>query len=161
MDVFVAVGTSHFDSLVERMDALAPKLPGKVVMQIGIGAVEPKNAAFFRFAPTLHEYIAGASVVVSHGGFGIMTEALAEGKRVVGVENRDMYDNHQVELLRKFSEEGYITWCRDLSTLEESIHEAARSNPRPYIKPESTIGARIREFLGAPVAAVAAAEESR
>jgi UDP-N-acetylglucosamine transferase subunit ALG13 len=161
MDVFVAVGTSHFDSLVERMDEIAPRLQGRVVMQIGIGSSTPKNVEFFRFAPSLAGHMAAASVVVSHGGFGIMTEALGMGKRVVGVENKDMYDNHQVELLRKFSEEGYITWCRDLRTLEESIHEASRSNPRPYTRPESSIGRRIREFLGAPVSAVPEPEERR
>jgi len=161
MKVFVAVGTSHFDSLVEGMDAIAPRFAGGVVMQIGIGTVVPKNAESFRFAPTLGDRIAEADVVVSHGGFGILTEALTQGKRVVGVENAEMIDNHQRELLKKFSDEGYLIWCRDITRLEEAIREAVASTPRPYVVPESTIGARIREFLGAPALAVRAAEEAR
>jgi UDP-N-acetylglucosamine transferase subunit ALG13 len=161
MKIFVAVGTSHFDALVERMDAIAPGLPGGVTMQIGIGRVVPKNAPSFRFEPSLRDRIAEADLVVSHGGFGIMTEALSQGKRVVGVENSEMMDNHQRELLLKFSEEGYITWCRDLSGLEESILRAAGSNPKPYVLPESTMGARIREFLGVRATAARPAEIER
>lgn len=155
MNVFVAVGTSHFDELVERMDAIASRLDGRVVMQIGIGSYEPRHAAFFRFSPTLREQIAAADLVVCHGGFGILTESLEQGKRVVGVENSAMYDNHQVELLTKFAGEGYITWCRDLATLDEAIRAAAASTPRAYERPPCTIGARIREFLGAGPSAAA------
>jgi UDP-N-acetylglucosamine transferase subunit ALG13 len=72
-----------------------------------------------------------------------------------------MMDNHQRELLLKFSDEGYITWCRDLSGLEEAIRVAALSTPKPYVLPESTIGDRIREFLGAHARVVRPAEIER
>jgi beta-1,4-N-acetylglucosaminyltransferase len=147
MSIFVAVGTSHFDSLIGKMDELAPRLGEKVVMQIGLGRIQPRNAEYFRFAPSLQPYIDEASIVISHGGFGVMTEALSRGKPVIGVENTDMYDNHQTELLEQFAEEEYILWCRTMDDLEAAIREAPRRTFRPYAKPESTIGARIRKFL--------------
>jgi beta-1,4-N-acetylglucosaminyltransferase len=146
--IFVAVGTSHFDSLIEQVDSIAPRLPEEVVMQIGTSRREPKNAAFFRFAPSLEEYFARASVVISHGGFGIMTEALERGLKVIAVENTDMFDNHQVELLEKFDAGGYVLWCRDLRDIESAIAEVDRRTFRPYTRPECHIGERIREFLG-------------
>lgn len=146
--IFVAVGTSHFEDLIRQVDAIAPRLSEEVVMQIGSSITEPKNTSFFRFAPNLDDHIARASIVISHGGFGLMTEALERGRKVVGVENHEMFDNHQVELLEKFDQMGLIHWCRDLRDLETAIGEVSRRTFQPYSRPECSIGERIREFLG-------------
>ncbi len=146
--IFVAVGTSHFESLIRQIDAIAPRLTEEVVMQIGSSTTEPKNAAFFRFAPNLDDHIARASIVISHGGFGLMTEALERGRKVIGVDNNEMFDNHQVELLEKFDQMGLIHWCRDLGDLETAIGEVSGRTFQPYSRPECSIGERIRDFLG-------------
>ena len=68
-----------------EMDELAPTLGSPVVMQIGLGAYVPRNAEHFRFAPSLDSYYDQAELVVGHGGFGTIVEALQRGKKLVCV----------------------------------------------------------------------------
>ena len=92
MSIFVAVGTSHFDSLIGKMDELAPRLGEKVVMQIGLGRIQPRNAEYFRFAPSLQPYIDEASIVISQSGssrrrarMSPISRSMAAGENRLGV----------------------------------------------------------------------------
>ena len=48
--IFVTVGTTDFDQLVEAADRLAAAGDEEFVIQIGHGHYEPQHAAWFRFA---------------------------------------------------------------------------------------------------------------
>ena len=54
--IFVTVGTTHFDELVETVDKLAEKLKEKCTIQIGVGKYIPKNCKWFRFKSSLKNY---------------------------------------------------------------------------------------------------------
>ena len=145
--IFVTVGSTDFDALVRAMDDLAPRLGEPVVMQIGLGEYEPQNAEFFRFAPTLDDHYAQASLVVAHGGLGTIVEALELGKKLVCVVNPTTYDRHQEHLLRLFSEQNNLLWCKDLAHLEESIRQARAADFAPYQPPECRIHEAIDQYL--------------
>jgi UDP-N-acetylglucosamine transferase subunit ALG13 len=145
--IFVAVGTTDFDALIIKMDEVAPCLSEPVVMQIGDGQYIPKNAEYFRFAPSLEPYYDEASLVVSHGGLGITTEALAKGKKLVGVENISLHGGHQVDLLRTLAHEGYLIWCRDLNNLLEEIKRAEHHSFKRYVAPDCAVHIVINKFL--------------
>jgi beta-1,4-N-acetylglucosaminyltransferase len=145
--IFVTVGSTDFDALVRDMDDLAPRIGEPVVMQIGLGEYEPKNAEFFRFSPALDDYYARASMVVAHGGLGTIVEALESGKKLVCVVNPTTYDRHQEHLLRLFSEQNNLLWCRDLAHLEESIRQARATDFAPYQTPACHIHDVINEYL--------------
>ena len=145
--IFVAVGTTSFDTLVKVMDDLSPSLSEEVIMQIGHGTYEPKNCKYFRFVPSLTPYYEQASVVVSHGGVGITTEVLQYNRPLVGVEDISQPGRHQQEILRALSEEGYLIWCQDLNTLPQMI-ELAKTALKPYVFPECSIHTIVSKFLG-------------
>jgi hypothetical protein len=97
--IFVTIGTTDFDALTQTMDNLSLDLPEKVVVQIGKGKYIPEHCEYFRFAPSLDPYYERASLVVSHGGLGIITEVLERGLPLVAVEDPNQPDRHQRDLL--------------------------------------------------------------
>ena len=145
--IFVAVGTTDFDALVQAMDRLCPTLAEEVVIQIGHGCYEPQHARFFRFAPSLRPHYESSSLVVAHGGLGITMEVLEQGKPLVSVSNPDRYDRHQDDLLETLEAEGCLLWCRELSQLPETIEQARKTTFKRYVKPECRIAEIIGDFL--------------
>jgi UDP-N-acetylglucosamine transferase subunit ALG13 len=146
--ILVAVGTTDFDALLRTMDRLSPSLPEKTIMQIGRGRYTPEHCEYFRFVPSLRPYYERASLVVSHGGLGVVTEVLSIGRPLVAVEDPDQPDRHQREILGIWEQESYLIWCKDLRMLPEAIAQARLRHLRPYVPPECRIHEIVAEFLG-------------
>ncbi len=145
--IFVTIGSTDFDSLIQAVDRVAPILNVKGIMQIGHGLYEPVNLPFFRFAKSLDSYYEQATLAIAHGGLATTMEVLKKGLPLVSVSNPDRYDNHQEDLLAAMAKEGYLIWCRNLDNLEQSIDKALSTLLRRYRPPECTIHHVINEFL--------------
>ena len=145
--LFVTVGTTDFDGLIQTMDHLATKIDEKVIAQIGKGNYIPNHMDHFRFAPSLDRYVDMARIVISHGGLGTIMEVLQKGCRLIGVNNPDRYDLHQEELLEALEEQGHLIWCRNMSLLAEALHKAETQTFIPYNKPRCTIAEVIKDYL--------------
>jgi len=146
--IFVTVGTSAFDQLVEKFDKLAPSLNDQVLVQIGHGRYIPENCRYFRYAPSLDPYYDEADVVVAHGGLGTTIEVLRKGKKLISVENTTCVDDHQLDILRLFAEKGYMVWCRDLDELPSLLERVPDMSFRPYVTPPCRIAEVIKDFFG-------------
>jgi glycosyltransferase involved in cell wall biosynthesis/UDP-N-acetylglucosamine transferase subunit ALG13 len=144
--IFVATGTTDFNTLVRKMDELSLSLDEEVVMQIGRSSYVPKNCQHFRYAPSLVPYYEQASVVISHGGLGILTEVMALGKPLISIEDPNQPDRHQQQLLQIWSEQNHLIWCKELSDLPDAI-KRAKTELVPYEVPESSIHIHIKEYL--------------
>jgi UDP-N-acetylglucosamine transferase subunit ALG13 len=145
--IFVTVGTTDFDALVESVDRLAPKLGLEVVAQIGRGQYEPRNIRWFRTAPSLEPYYRDADVVISHGGLGTVIEVASLGKPLLALSNPDRYDRHQDDLLGYMERQGHLLWCRDLASLEASLQRVRAMESRPYETPPTRVHLVIQEYL--------------
>jgi len=145
--IFVTVGSTDFDALVQAVDNLVPSLLTQGIMQIGHGQYIPVNVPYFRFAPSLDPYYGQASLVIAHGGLGTTMEVLKRGLPLVSVSNTDRYDNHQQDLLSSMAKEGYLVWCRRLDELKQAIETAQTILLRRYQPPECKIHLVINEFL--------------
>ncbi len=145
--IFCTVGTTDFDPLVRAVDDLAPSLGEPILFQIGEGAYEPKHGEWFRLRPSITDLLAQASLVIAHGGFGTVIEALTLGARLVGVPNPDRYDRHQEQILRRFAADGYLLACFDLVDLPQAIRHARVMPFRRYEPPETTLHLDIKAFL--------------
>jgi hypothetical protein len=53
---------------------------------------------YFDFTPSLAQYVADASLIISHAGSGSIFESLTAGKTLIVVPNPLLMDNHQTEL---------------------------------------------------------------
>jgi beta-1,4-N-acetylglucosaminyltransferase len=135
--IFVTVGTTAFEGLIEAADRL-PKDLG-VVIQKADGQYEPKNHPFFDYTDKFDEYVRKADLVVTHGGAGTLFDLMDKGKKIIGVANEERSDHHQSDLLQELSDSGYILWCRDLTDLARTVTEGLGFTPQNYVKPESNI----------------------
>jgi len=104
--IFVAIGTTDFDALIQAMDNLSSSPPEQVVMQIGRSKYIPEHCEYFRFVSSLIPYYERASLVVSHGGLGIVTEVIERGQPLIAVEDPNQPDRHQREILDVWEQGG-------------------------------------------------------
>ena len=146
--IFVTVGSTDFDPLIRAVDEICSlRSDLEVLMQIGLGRYEPQYAPFFRFAPSLEPHYDQADLVIAHGGLGVIMEVLHRGLPLIGVDNPDRPDRHQVDLLSYLSEHGYLVWCHDLSQLEATIDSMGNRKLRRWQSRPCTIHLIVDEFL--------------
>ncbi|PNW74114.1 hypothetical protein CHLRE_13g585850v5 [Chlamydomonas reinhardtii] len=167
--VFVTVGTTKFETLVERVDslellrALKDKGYTKLVIQKGNGSycpsvIVPKgqtkgttegvDVEYFDYSPSLAAYITSAALVISHAGSGSIFETLTAGVPLIVVPNPLLMDNHQVELGEQLAAMGHL-----VSAAPEQLLAAVRSfDParlKPYVKGSAAgMAAAIDKQLG-------------
>lgn len=144
--IFVAVGTTDFNALIEAMDRLSLELSEKVVMQTGRSRYQPQHCEHFRFTPSLDPYYEQASLVVSHGGLGIITEVMNRGLPLVAVEDVDQPGRHQQQLLEVWSQANHLVWCRAIEQLPEAIKQA-KQGLVPYQKPDCSINLILADYI--------------
>ncbi|MGH0167727.1 UNVERIFIED_CONTAM: hypothetical protein FKN15_052557 [Acipenser sinensis] len=101
-----------------RRKALRELGYGRLVLQIGRGAVEPapySSAEFtlevFRYKESITEEIRSADLVISHAGAGSCLETLGVGTSLLVVVNDQLMNNHQLELARQLYRDGHLYYC--------------------------------------------------
>ena len=88
--------------------------PSKSFPQLSGQIFGPGIFKILSFLPedVFKKYIDEASVVISHAGSGALFNAIKKGKKTITVARlkkyHEMVDDHQTELAKKLSEEGYI-----------------------------------------------------
>lgn len=149
--IFVTVGSTDFDALIQAADKVAPSLDVEGIMQIGHGRYIPAHWPHFRFAPSLDPYYEQATLVIAHGGLATTMEVLGRGLPLVSASNPDRFDNHQDDLLSAMAEEGYLVWCRHLDQLgqavESALQAAQNGSLKRYEPSECRIHTVIHDFL--------------
>ena len=152
LQVFVTVGTTQFDQLVQTVSSLdfLQKLRklgySKVTFQTGRGESVPDIARdqvpglvveYYQFKSSIREDIESADLVISHAGAGSVLETLGAGKPLLVVINDELMGNHQTELARQLYKDGHLYYC-NCSTLSETLDTANFSILKPFSpgKPE-------------------------
>lgn len=154
--IFLTVGTQFpFERLIKAVDHILEQNPNKeeVFAQIGNSLYKPRNFAHVSSMTSKHfeNYFKKASAVIGHAGVGTITMALNLNKPLLVMPRMQVYhehvNDHQVALVRKFEQQGYILAAyseQQLSHQMESLKAFVPSKrsiqPRPVIK-------RIERFL--------------
>uniref|UniRef100_UPI0037E81698 UDP-N-acetylglucosamine transferase subunit ALG13 n=1 Tax=Semicossyphus pulcher TaxID=241346 RepID=UPI0037E81698 len=146
--VFVTVGTTSFDELIETItcpesvQALKARGYERLVLQVGRGSLLPEadscphiSLQAFRFKNSIAEDIKQADLVVSHAGAGSCLETLGAGKPLLVVVNDKLMDNHQLELARQLHMDSHLLYCT-CSTLTETLRTMDLSVLQPYLRGE-------------------------
>lgn len=116
--IFVTVGTqpNGFLRCLKEVEQLIVKydIKEEVIAQIGNTDFKTDKFKIIRFTSEneFKDLIKNASVVISHAGSGALFNSIKEGKKVIAMARlhdfNEMADNHQIELVKKLSESGYI-----------------------------------------------------
>ncbi len=116
--IFVVLGTqkNQFQRLLCMVEDLISSglVNEPIIAQIGYTEYESKNFQTFKMVDEsmFQQYVSEASVIITHSGSGALFSAIKKGKKIIAVarlsEYGEMIDDHQVELVRKLTEEGYI-----------------------------------------------------
>ena len=121
MQIFVTVGTTRFDELVNAV--LAPEFKSsaqlagytRVIVQYGHSHIpQVDDASFyslFQFQHSISRLIKESDLIITHGGSGTILECLHNRKPFIVVVNCSLMDNHQAELANKLSAQGYCGLC--------------------------------------------------
>ncbi len=116
--IYITLGTqaTDFSRLLRMVEKLIQEkhINEEVIAQTGYTTYKPQGVHCFDFVPEdkYQEYISRARVVVSHAGTGALFSSIKQGKKVIAVARLakygEMINDHQVEIVKKLSHEGYI-----------------------------------------------------
>ncbi|KAA8588816.1 UDP-N-acetylglucosamine transferase subunit ALG13 homolog [Etheostoma spectabile] len=143
--VFVTVGTTSFDELIESItspetvEALKARGYERLVLQVGRGSLLPAahscphiRLQAYRFKDSIAEDLKQADLVISHAGAGSCLEALGAGKSLLVVVNDKLMNNHQLEMARQLHMDSHLLYCT-CSTLTQTLRMMDLSVLQPFL----------------------------
>ncbi|XP_071482381.1 UDP-N-acetylglucosamine transferase subunit ALG13-like [Diadema antillarum] len=142
--VFVTVGSTSFDSLVEVVTSgdvvtVLKKLGyTRLCVQYGRGQFEPKSfdqpdftLEAFRYKDSIAADIRGADLIISHAGAGSCLEALEANKPLLVVINELLMGNHQIELADQLYKDQHLLYTTP-SKLAADLESMDLSQLKPF-----------------------------
>ena len=116
--IYITLGTQGADfsrclKMVEQL-IVDEGIKDEVVAQVGNTIYRPKNMKCFDYVTETEyqKYISKADVVITHAGSGALFSCIKKGKKAIAVARLakygEMVNDHQTELVRKLTEEGYL-----------------------------------------------------
>lgn len=140
--IFIILGTQDksFDRLLKEIDKLIINniIKTKIIVQAGSTKYESDNMEIYDLLPMnkFKEYIKQSDFIITHGGVGSILDSLKYNKKVIAVPRLSEYNehenNHQLQIVHKFEELGYILACDDTNDLNEKIELINSFNPKQY-----------------------------
>ncbi len=121
----------QFDRLIKKVDELvgAGMIEDTVFAQIGSGTYKPQNIEYCDFLDreAFQKKMDECSMVITHGGTGVIINAVKKGKKVIAVPRLAQYgehvDDHQIQLLEQFDEMNLICSCYNIEELGKCYQE--------------------------------------
>ncbi len=125
--IFVTLGTQDkkFPRLLEAVEKV--KIDEKIIAQIGSTDFESKKIELHKFMSKeeFDNYMKEARVIISHAGVGTIIEGLKLNKKMIVAARKKEYkehvNNHQEQILKTFSDKGFILPLNDFNDLQELI----------------------------------------
>ena len=140
--IFVTLGTQDkpFNRLLEAVQKQInnKKIKGKVIVQAGCTKFESKDMEIFDLIPMedFEKNISECDILITHGGVGSIVDALKRGKVVIAAARLEKYgehvNDHQLQIIKNFSEAGYIIALNDFDKLDEALKLAKKFKPNKY-----------------------------
>mgnify|MGYP000378200095 CR=1 FL=1 len=156
--IFVTVGSQkfQFNRLLIEIDKLIENksITEKVFAQIGVSEYIPKNYEYKDFT-TQDEFskkIDESNLIITHGGTGVIVNALKKGKKVIAIPRLSKYgehvDDHQIQLIKEFEEMNFIEPVYEIDELGNAIRESKEKNYNVYVSNTDKIIEDIEKFIG-------------
>ena len=155
--IFITTGSRsfQFNRLLEAVDIAIENgtITEDVFAQIGSSSYKTKHYESVEFLDheKFNEQMHNCDIVLTHGGTGVIVNAVKMGKRVVAVPRLAKYhevvDDHQIQLVQAFEKLEMVTACYDCREIGEAIEKAKNKKIRPYKSNTQTIIDSINAFI--------------
>ena len=116
--IYVTLGTQpcDFSRCLKMIEELVKSkgIEEEIIAQIGYTDYRPSCMTCYEFVPEgkYQELISNARIIISHAGTGALLSSIKKMKKVIAVarlsEYGEMINNHQLEIVKKLANEGYI-----------------------------------------------------
>lgn len=136
--IFVTVGTQSngFQRCLKEVEYLVSKynITEEIVAQIGYTKFHSDKFKCFDFITENQytEFVSKARLIITHAGSGALFQSMKHGKKVIAMARLHRYneiaDDHQLELLSKLSNDGYI--LDGTESLEKAYLKLGNFSPR-------------------------------
>ena len=155
--IFVTLGTQDkgFPRLLEAIDReiLNGTIKEKVVVQAGLTKYESSNMEIFDLIPAdeFDEYIEKSDLIITHGGAGSILTAVKKNKKVIAAARLSKYkehtNDHQRQIVKEFSDQGYILELRDFNKLGKLIEKSKTFKPKKFESNTSNMIELIENYI--------------
>lgn len=137
--ILVTLGTQkeQFTRLLDYIEK--SNIKDKIIVQAGHTKYKSNKMEIFDFIPyeKMDQYIDEADIIITHSGTGSVLTPLKKGKKVIVCARLSKYeehvDDHQMELLEVFKEEGYVLELSEDNNLDELYKEIKKFKPKKYV----------------------------
>ncbi len=141
--IFITVGTTNkgFYRLIKKLDEISINSKDIFFAQIGNSSYIPKNFKYLNWLSQaeMAENYSKADIIISHAGFGTISEVLALNKPLILVprsfESNEAVNN-QFDLANKLYELGYVKSVGDIQQLAEVIKNINNYQFNKYVPNE-------------------------
>lgn len=141
--ILVTLGTQdkEFTRLLEAIDREIKNgvITDKVVVQAGCTKFKSDNMEIFDLIPAneFDEYIKKADLIITHGGAGSILTGVKHNKKIIAAARLAKYkehtNDHQRQIIREFSDQGYIMELKDFNKLGKLIQKSKTFKPKKFI----------------------------
>jgi len=155
--VFVTLGTQDksFKRLLQNIDKCIDNgiIKDRVVVQAGYTKYESKNMEIFDLLDKddFDKYIKNCDLLITHGGVGSILTGLKNNKKVIAAPRLAKYNehmnDHQMQIVDKFSKMEYILAYNDGDNLEKIIKDSKKFKPKKYISNTENMIKIISDFI--------------
>lgn len=156
MRIFIMFGTQdkRFDRLMNAVLSSSFVNEHEVYMQLGYTVGDFGNTIHYQQYYTEEELLKQiklADIVITHAGVGSIVAALKLDKPTIVVPRLGKYkeqnNDHQVQIMNRYKENGYIIALEDLSKIDEAISIATTFTPKKYEADKQGIIQEIAHFI--------------
>lgn len=155
MRIFVMFGTQdkRFDRLMNAVLSSTIVDNHEIYMQLGYttGTYDKVHSQAYYTEEELMEQIRLADVIITHAGVGSIVACLKLEKPTIVVPRLGKYkeqnNDHQVQIMKRYQEQGYIIAVEDLATLEQAVVAAKKFKAKPYQADKQGIITEIQNFI--------------
>lgn len=151
--IFVTLGTFEmkFKRLLDEIELLDIK--DEVVIQSGYTNFKSSKYKVINFMnkDEFKENLTKADLVICHGGVGSILEAINNNKKVIAIprleKHNEHVDDHQIEIVNKFTNNGYILSSQNEKDLKKLIEKSKEYNFRNYYSDTKRIVDILDEYI--------------
>ena len=155
--IFVTLGTQdkEFRRLLTDIDECINKgiIKDKVIVQAGYTKYDSKNMQIFDLLDKdeFDKYIKECDLLITHGGVGSILTGLKNSKKVIAAPRLFKYNehmnDHQLQIVSRFSEMGYILPYNESDKLAEVIQKSKKFKPKKYVSNTDKVIKIIKDFI--------------